>query len=173
MARFNTRPGGDVMFGGTFNGNPLVVSAALATIEALEADDGAVYRHLYALGDRMREGLQAIADRLGYTARATSFGSVFVLYFTDRDVRSYDDCLTNDAETYVAFHRGMIDRGFLMPPMNLKRNHLTAAHAVQDVDRTLEAAEDTLRAIAAARVRPGSSVHSPVAAAVRSGGGAA
>jgi glutamate-1-semialdehyde 2,1-aminomutase len=151
MARFNTRPGGDVMFGGTYNGNPLVVAAALATIELLEADDRAVHRHLYAMGDRMREGLQGVADRLGFTARAQSFGSVFVLYFTDREVRSFDDALTSDASLYVAFHRGMIERGFLMPPLNLKRNHLTAAHTADDVDRTLQAAEDTLTDLARSR----------------------
>jgi glutamate-1-semialdehyde 2,1-aminomutase len=154
MDRFNTRAGGDVLFGGTYNGGPLSVAAGLATIEALEADDRAIHRRLFALGERMRAGLQDICDRLGITARATSFGSVFVLYFTDREVRSFDDALTSDAELYVGFHREMCERGFLMPPMNLKRNHLTAAHTADDVDLTLEAAEDALTFLAARRARP-------------------
>ncbi len=154
MANFNTLPGGTVMFGGTYNGNPLSVAAALATIARLEAGDGAIHRYLFELGDRMRTGLQGIVDRLGIPARATNLGSIFVLYFTDRDVRSYDDALTSDPDAYVAFHRGMTERGFLMPAMNLKRNHLTAAHTVEDVDRTLGAAEDVLTQIAASRPRP-------------------
>ena len=44
MDRFNTRVGGDVMFGGTYNGHAVATSAALATIDALEADDRAVHR---------------------------------------------------------------------------------------------------------------------------------
>jgi glutamate-1-semialdehyde 2,1-aminomutase len=147
MARFATRPGGDVAFGGTYNGNPIVVAAALATLAALEADEGALHRHLFALGERMRAGLQAIADRLAIPARAQSFGSIFVLYFTDREVRSFEDALENHATRYVAFRRGMIERGFSMPPLNLKRNHLTAAHTTEDVDRTLQAAEDVLTII--------------------------
>jgi glutamate-1-semialdehyde 2,1-aminomutase len=115
----------------------------------LEAQDRAIHRRLYRLGDRMREGLQSIVDRLGLPARAVNQGSVFVLYFTDRDVRSYDDALTSDATWYTAFHRGMTERGFLMLPMNLKRNHLTAAHTDEDIDLTLEAAEDVLGEIAA------------------------
>jgi glutamate-1-semialdehyde 2,1-aminomutase len=154
MERFNTSAGGDVLFGGTYNGGPLSVAAALATIEALEADDRAIHRRLFALGERMRAGLQEICDRLGITARAANFGSVFVLYFTDREVRSFDDALTSDAELYVSFHREMCERGFLMPPMNLKRNHLTAAHTAEDVDRTLEAAEGALGSLAARRQRP-------------------
>jgi glutamate-1-semialdehyde 2,1-aminomutase len=121
----------------------------LATIEILESGDRAIHRRLYQLGDRMRVGLQSIVDRLGLPARAVNQGSVFVLYFTDRDVRSYDDALTSDAAWYVAFQRGMTERGFLMLPMNLKRNHLTAAHTEEDVDRTLEAAEDVLGELAA------------------------
>jgi len=159
MERFNTRPEGTVLFGGTYNGHPISLAAALATIEALEADDQAIHRHLFALGEDMRSGLAEIVDRLGITARPTNFGSVFVCYFTNRQVRSFDDALTNDAELYVAFHRQMTERGFLMLPLNLKRNHLTAAHTRDDVARTLQAAEDVLRLLAARRGRAGSRSH--------------
>jgi glutamate-1-semialdehyde 2,1-aminomutase len=154
MDRFNTRPDGTVMFGGTFNGHPMSMAAALATIEILEAEDGAIYRHLYRLGDLARTGLQSIVDRVGLSARATSFGSVFVTYFTDRDVRSFDDALTSDAELYVGFHREMTERGFLMLPLNLKRNHLMASHSDEDVARMLQAAEDVLGGFARRRTRP-------------------
>jgi glutamate-1-semialdehyde 2,1-aminomutase len=155
MDHFNTRAGGDVMYGGTYNGHAVGVSAALATLDALERDDRAIHRHIYALAETMRQGLVAITDRLGITARPTSFGSVWVCYFTDRPVRTFDDALTNDAELYVAFHRGLTDRGFLTVPINLKRNHVTGAHTEEDIARTLQAAEDTLTELAARHVRPG------------------
>ncbi|HVA85416.1 MAG TPA: aspartate aminotransferase family protein, partial [Candidatus Saccharimonadales bacterium] len=157
MDHFNTRPGGDVMYGGTYNGHPLAMSAALATIAALEAGDRAIHRRTYALGERMRSGLEEIVDRLGLTARPTSFGSVFVVYFTDRVVRNFDDALTSDAELYVGFHRGMLERGFLMLPLNLKRNHINGAHTDEDVARTLQAAEDTLTELARRRPRQSAS----------------
>lgn len=153
MERFNTRPEGTVMYGGTFNGHPASLAAALATIEILEADDRAIHRRLFRLGAEIQAGLEGIADRVGLTARPVSFGSVFVCYFTDRDVRSFDDALTNDADLYVAFHREMTERGFLMLPLNLKRNHLTAAHSDEDVARMLQAAEDVLGELAARRSR--------------------
>jgi glutamate-1-semialdehyde 2,1-aminomutase len=148
MDRFSTRPGGDVFFGGTFNGHPVGLAAALTTIERLE--DGSIHRRLFRLGERMRAGLVEITTRLGVEAQPTSFGSVFVCYFAPRPVRSFDDALSNDAQRYVAFHRGMIERGFFMLPLNLKRNHLSAAHTDVDVDSALQAAEDTLRVWAAA-----------------------
>ena len=165
MDRFNTRTGGDVMFGGTYNGHAVGVSAALATLDILEAGDRAVHRRIYALGETMRRGREESTDRLGITARPTSFGAVWVCYFTDRIVRTYEDALTSDAALYVGFHQGLIDRGFLTVPINLKRNHITAAHTDNDIARTLQAAEDTLRELAAARTRTGAPVTPLVAPA--------
>jgi glutamate-1-semialdehyde 2,1-aminomutase len=155
MERFNTRPDGTVMFGGTYNGHPMSLAAALATIEILEADDRAIHRRLFRLGATIQTELGGIVDRLGLVAQPTSFGSIFVCYFTEGEVRSFDDALTSDSELYVAFHRGMTERGFLMLPLNLKRNHLMAAHTDEDVSRMLQAAEDVLRRLAVRRtLRP-------------------
>lgn len=151
MTQFNTIPGRPVMYGGTYNGHPHSVAAAIATIEALEADDGAVHKRLFALGAAMRDGLAAIGERLGLAVTPTHFGSVFVCYFTDRPVRTFADALTNDEDAYVRFHLGMIERGYLMIPMNLKRNHLMAAHTDADVAGALEAADEVLTAIAHSR----------------------
>ena len=64
---------------------------------------------------------------------------------------SYRDLLRNDDELYIDFHRGMLDRGFYMLPMALKRNHISAAHTEADIDRTLEAADEVLTALAQGR----------------------
>ena len=77
-------------------------------------------------------------------------------YFIDRPVRTFADALTNDAGLYVAFHRHMSERGFLMLPMNLKRNCFSAAHTDDDLDRTLETAEHVLSELSRERTRPGS-----------------
>jgi len=148
LDRFNTSPNGNVLFGGTFNGHALSVAAALATIEILEQDGGAVHRHIGRLGQRMHSGLQQIVTELGLPARPASFGSVFVCYFTEQEIRSFDDCLMSDPGLYIGFHRGMIERGFFMLPMNLKRNHVMAAHTESDVDLTLEAAAEVLSELA-------------------------
>lgn len=140
--------GGGVLFGGTFNGHPVMTAAGLATVEILERDGGAVHRHLSALGERMKEGLERITASTGLPARVQQFRSVFACYFTAEPVRSFDDALTNDAARYVRFHREMIDRGFFMIPLNLKRNHLSAAHTVADVDDALTAADRVLSAMA-------------------------
>ena len=146
MHRFMTG-GGDVFFGGTFNGHPVGLAAALATIQVLE--DESVHRHVFRLGDRLRRGLGEIAQRHGLVAIAGGFGSVVVLYFMEPPVRSYTDLLRCDGAKYVAFHRGMIEHGCFMLPMNLKRINLSAAHTEEDIDRTLEAADVVLAHLSA------------------------
>ena len=94
MEHYTTHPGGDVHFGGTFNGGSVAVAAGLATIEYLERHP--VHEHIYALGDRMRDGLRAIADEAGVEAYVGGYGSLFVLCFMEGPLRSYEDVLRND-----------------------------------------------------------------------------
>ncbi len=144
MERFATA-GGDVFFAGTFNGHGLATTAALATIELLE--EGQVHEHIFRLGEEIRRGITQIITELGIEAHVAGFGSVFVVYFLEPPVVSYTDLLRNNSERDMAFRWGMVDRGIFMHPMCLKRSHVGAAHTQQDVDRTLEAAEQSLRAL--------------------------
>jgi glutamate-1-semialdehyde 2,1-aminomutase len=146
MARYNTDPDGDVVFAGTYNGNAVGVEAALATLEVLEG--GEVHPHLFALGARMREGLEAIAARAGVPAVACGYGSLFALCFMEGPVRSYDDILRNDTELFVAYRRELIKRGVLeIPDAKNSRSHLSFSHTYEDVDQTLDAAEASLHAV--------------------------
>jgi glutamate-1-semialdehyde-2,1-aminomutase len=142
MEHFNGRTG-DVLMAGTFNGNPIGCAAALATIGHLQAHPD-FYERTFALGDRMRTGLAGIVTELGIEATVTGFGGVFVVYFAKAPALGYRDLMRNNDEAYVAFHRGMTERGFLMLPMSLKRNHISGAHTAEDVDATLDAARDVL-----------------------------
>jgi glutamate-1-semialdehyde 2,1-aminomutase len=147
MANF-TPSGGAVMLAGTFNGNAASMAAAVATIGVLRDPEVDFYGHVYRLGDRMRAGLQTIADDNGIPAHITGLGSVFIPYFIEGEVRGYRDLLRNDDEAYATFHRRMIDKGSFMYPMALKRNHISLAHTDADIDRTLAQAEEVLRDMA-------------------------
>jgi glutamate-1-semialdehyde 2,1-aminomutase len=144
MERLNTNPAGDVHFGGTYNGNAIGVEAALATIERLE--DGSVHDHVFALGARMRDGLATVAERAGIPAVVGGYGSLFVLCFMEGPLNSYDDVLRNDNDLFMRYRRELIARGVFEMPESLGRSHIGAAHTADDIDRSLEVAEDALRA---------------------------
>ena len=144
MERFTTNPDGDVHFGGTYNGNAVAVHAGLATIELLE--DGAVHEHVFALGERMRAGLAAIAAEAGVAATVGGFGSLFVLCFMEGPLESYEDVLRNDTALFLRYRRELVARGVFEMPESLGRSHISAAHTAADVDRSLAVAEAALAA---------------------------
>ncbi len=141
MERF--APGGGVLLSGTYNGHALGVAAALATIAELE--DGRVHQHCFALAERLRAGLQALGDELGLMMKVVSFGSVVVPYFLDGAITTYTDLFRNDNARDVAFRKAKCERGVIMIPTALKRNHISAAHTAADIDRTLEEARAVLK----------------------------
>ena len=141
MDRFG--PGGGVVFAGTYNGHPVGVAAALATIGELES--GAVHHHCFALAQQAGDGIQAIANELGMPMTVARFGSVFVPYFMEGPIENYADLLRNDTGRDIAFRQGMCERGVFMLPTAIKRNHVSAAHSQADIDHTLEAARHVLR----------------------------
>jgi glutamate-1-semialdehyde 2,1-aminomutase len=149
MERYTTHPAGDVHFGGTFNGNSAAVEAALATIEQLE--DGQVHEHLFALGERMRDGLREIARRVGVPAVVGGFGSLFVLCFMEGPLETYEDVLRNDTALFMRYRRELVARGVFEMPESLGRSHISASHTEDDIDRSLAAAEEALAAALSTR----------------------
>jgi len=142
MDHFSTCEGGDTYFAGTYHGHPAALAAALATMEILENQP--VHQRIFDLGDRLRRGLAEIHERLGTGATVAGFGSVFVTYFTSAPIENYADALRSDAERFLNYHRAMIERGVFLIPSNLKRGHIGFGHIEQDIDRTLQIAEDVL-----------------------------
>jgi glutamate-1-semialdehyde 2,1-aminomutase len=145
MSRFQTA-GGDVFFAGTYNGHPVGVAAAEATIHALE--NGAVHLGLFQMGEMLAWELGKLMERYRIRGHVAHFGSVVVPYFLEPPVESYTDLLRNDTAMDLRFRKEMIRRGIFMLPVAMKRNHLTASHTTQDITDTLNAAEDVFRTLA-------------------------
>lgn len=142
MDNFNTHPDGKVFFAGTFNGHAIGCSAALATIETMETQN--VHKHLFRLAEKMRSGLKTIYEQQKVKATVAGFGSVFLTYFMDPPIESYNDVLRNDSQFFVNHRKGLMERGVFMLPLNLKRNHISFSHSDADIERTLSIVEDVL-----------------------------
>lgn len=143
MNRFNTHPDGDVSFQGTYNGHPTVLAAGMATIDFMEKNQ--VHKRLFEIGDRLRNGLQAIFDRLGIEATALGYGSIMAPIFARGQFKCQDDLARADVRKSLAFRSAMVERGYLFPPAEPKRVVVTYAHSDADIDETLQAAEDILK----------------------------
>jgi len=111
----------------------------------LELLDGAVYARLEALGARSKRGCCARSqawDRGLRTARR----SMLTLFFHAGPVRSWADATTCDTKAFASWHGNMLSRGLYWPPSQYEAAFLSTAHSDADIDRTVQAAEESLAA---------------------------
>ena len=131
---------GKVVGAGTFNGYPLGITAALTTIGILEQDEGAMYRRVDAVQQRLVEGLTEIGTRRGIDHLIQGCRGVFLFHFTDLDAAwSVRDLAGADHQLQHKFRVNLAEEGVLI--MWGGRWFVSAALTDADVDRTLEAAD--------------------------------
>jgi len=140
--------GGGVVYGGTFNGNPLSLAAALATLEELEAGDGAALAHANAMGRAIAEGISSAAAEYGLPVVVSGFGAAVSIHFTRlTSLRSYRDYLQSDQQMLARYLRRMLDEGIYQLPDG--RMYVSAVHTVGEVQQTVAAARKVLAGMAA------------------------
>jgi glutamate-1-semialdehyde 2,1-aminomutase len=132
-------PAGDVYQAGTLSGNPLAAAAGLATLDHLDA---AAYERLGILTDRLAAGFaQLAADR---PLQVASAPGLVTLFFSPEPVRDFAAATACDLEAHARFCRAMLDRGVYPPPSQFEAWFVSLAHGEETVDRTLEAAAESL-----------------------------
>ncbi|MBI4906176.1 MAG: aspartate aminotransferase family protein [Acidobacteria bacterium] len=127
-----------VAYGGTFNGNPIAMGAAQATLDVLAADDGVALKHANRMGELLQSGIAAAARELEIPLRITGFGAAFSLHFTPLEsLRNYRDTLADDKDRLNRFLCAALDEGLYLLPDG--RIYVSAVHTEQDVDATVAA----------------------------------
>jgi glutamate-1-semialdehyde 2,1-aminomutase len=135
-------PLGPVYQAGTLSGNPLAVTAGLATLEAL---DQKAYERLEALGARLEAGLARAVAAAGVPGVVQRVGSMITLFFHEGPVRNFRDASQSNTKRFARFHTGLLERGVYWPPSQFEAAFISLAHTEADLDATIEAASGALR----------------------------
>jgi glutamate-1-semialdehyde 2,1-aminomutase len=127
------------MVGGTYNGHPVAVAAAISTLQHLLANRERVYGHVEALGHQIETGMRDIFAAHGVTAAIARQGSAFSYYLMPKAPVDFHDILEHhDFQRDVALRRALIERGVFFAPIATKQCSISAAHTAEDIGRTLE-----------------------------------
>ncbi|MGC4091075.1 MAG: glutamate-1-semialdehyde 2,1-aminomutase [Polyangiaceae bacterium] len=137
-------PLGPVYQAGTLSGNPLAVSAGLATLEELSAEQ---YQRLDAMSQSLVDGLRRAVTKTNTRAVVQSVGSMLTLFFHTGPVRNWNDAKSADTKQFGAFHRGLTARGVYWPPSQFEAAFVSLAHTNEDIAATCAAAEASLAAL--------------------------
>lgn len=140
-------PTGPVYQAGTLSGNPLAMAAGITLVKLLQRDQQGLYARLEAASTRLVQGVVELCREASIPVVANQVGSMFTWFFTDKPVRSYADAKTSDTARFARFFRGMLERGVYLPPSQFEAAFLSAAHTDALLDRTLQAARETLRTL--------------------------
>ncbi|EYF00757.1 glutamate-1-semialdehyde 2,1-aminomutase [Chondromyces apiculatus] len=136
-------PLGPVYQAGTLSGNPVAVSAGLATLAQLTP---ALYERLEALGAALEEGFRAAARDAGVPACVQRVGSMITLFFREGPVRNWTDASGSDTKRFATWHAGMLARGIYWPPSQYEAAFLCGALTDADITRTIQACRESLAA---------------------------
>ncbi|MCE5308005.1 MAG: aspartate aminotransferase family protein [Acidobacteriales bacterium] len=127
-----------VVFGGSFNGNPMSLAGASACLKELSRDGGAALAHANRMGEKIRTGLRELAARYAIPLQVTGFGAAFSLHFTTReDLVEYRDTLADDTGRLQRFLLRAMEEGVILVPDG--RMYVSAVHTERDIEETLAA----------------------------------
>ncbi|MDD1696578.1 MAG: glutamate-1-semialdehyde 2,1-aminomutase [Methanoregula sp.] len=120
-------PQGPVYQAGTFSGNPLSLTAGIATLQWLH-DHPTIYRDLDLMTRTLEESLGNAKN--GCFVR---LGSMFKWFFRNEPPANYQQVKECDTESFGRFWRQMLDQGVFLPPSQFETNFLSSAHSDHDL----------------------------------------
>jgi len=139
-------PEGPVYQAGTYSANPLAMAAGEATLGALESDP-AIFNRVEARTGLLAAGLREILTRRKTVGTVNAVGSMWTIYFGVRTVTSAAEARGADKDRYARFFQGMLERGIFLPPSAFESAFLSVAHGEEEIDQTLEAADEAIEGI--------------------------
>jgi glutamate-1-semialdehyde 2,1-aminomutase len=138
-------PEGGVYQAGTLSGNPLAMSAGIATLTLLQQDG--FYQQIEEKSAYLEKGLLQVAGNSSIATCWQRVGGMFCTYFQAGPVSSFADAANSDTEAFGRFFRSMLDQGVNLAPSQFEAGFMSIEHSREDLDRTIEAAERAFGAL--------------------------
>lgn len=139
-------PAGKVYQAGTLSGNPVATAAGCAILKQLR--DHPPYERLEQLGAQLELGLGKAATAAGLDHRIARVGSMMTFFFSADDVVSWDQAAKCNTDFFAKYFWGLMDRGVYMPCSQYEALFVSAAHSEEDIQHTIQAAEEAFAALA-------------------------
>lgn len=148
-------PAGPVYQAGTLSGNPLAMTAGLATLQILTAEptrgEPDYSRRLTLQTKKLVLGWEQQAKKADVPVQVHQAGSMFGLFFNAHHVRDYATSAASDQEAFKVWFRAMLEQGIYLAPSQFETIFLSGAHTDADIETTLAASEKAFAAVKRAR----------------------
>ena len=130
-------PSGPVYQAGTLSGNPLAMSAGYSALKYIK-EHPEIYQNLEIASKRLEEEMRKNLQEVGKNYTINRAGSMMTLFFTEREVRYYDDAVSSDTKLFANYFQEMLMRGVYLPPAQFEAFFISTAHTDDDINKTIE-----------------------------------
>jgi glutamate-1-semialdehyde 2,1-aminomutase len=138
-------PAGGVYQAGTLSGNPLAMSAGIATLKLLQEDG--FYQRLEAKSAYLAAGIANAAKAAGFPLYSTRVGSMFCAFFTAGEVHDWNSAAACDTKAFARYFKAMLQEGIYLAPSQFETAFVSIAHSNEDLDRTIAAAAKCFKSL--------------------------
>ena len=130
-------PDGPVYQAGTLSGNPLAMSAGLATLELLTEE---TYSRIWEQTQKLASGLEEIAESHSVNVSVTKVCGMFSIFFTESTPKNFRDVKASDIGKFNSFFHSMLNQGIYFGPSAYEAAFISATHNDDTTEKTLQAA---------------------------------
>ncbi|MEM3832314.1 MAG: glutamate-1-semialdehyde 2,1-aminomutase [Thermoprotei archaeon] len=139
----NLAPQGKVYQAGTYSGNTVSTTAALASIEYI-VNNKHIYQILRQNTQKLIKPIREFVHDKKLPVTINTLESMFQIFFTDKLVSTYDDALTSNTELFMKYHAKLLKQGIFIPPSQFETCFLSTAHTLQDIEKTTNTIAQTI-----------------------------
>lgn len=133
-------PIGSVYQAGTLSGNPITLSAGLATLTLLQIPG--TYERLSKHTQQLMQGLEKTAQQHGISFSTHAIGGMFGFFFSDeKKLTRYDQVMSCNIEQFNQFFHRMLKEGIYLAPSAFESGFVSLAHNEDTLEQTLNAAD--------------------------------
>ena len=139
-------PEGSVYQAGTLSGNPLAMSAGLATLSELKLNDN-IYQSLDDKSSYLEKGMYEVLGKTTLDFKINRLGSMISLHFCSEDVTDFKSSQKGNNEKFKKYFHGMLREGVYLPPSAFESYFLNDALTYNDIDFTLDALKNVSKTL--------------------------
>ena len=139
-------PDGPIYQAGTLSGNPVAMSAGLATLNLISSKD--FFNSLEYKTKILVDGITKSAEKIGVPLAMNYVGGMFGLFFTnEKTIDSFKKVISCNKEHYNIFFHGMLEEGIYLAPSSYEAGFVSSSHSDDDIKLTIDTAEKIFKKI--------------------------
>lgn len=135
-------PNGQIYQAGTFNGNPISVTAGIETLKNL---DDTFYKETTKKADLLSDFLRETTEKYKIPAKVYNVASIFQVYFNEKEIVTYEDARSSNTERFMKYFYSLLENGVFIAPSQFECCFTSIKHNDSVLEKTMDAIDTAMK----------------------------